>query len=271
MPAVEIEKLSTQVSLVAAKFGNPQELMVSLRALFESYADRTFRPGTTRRMSVLLPEYHLSPVIMRLLERELGRYCEANPLATLQLIDLLWKEPFKEPRLLASNLLGRVPSNHSDQVIRRLLNWCESISDSTFIETIVSNGSLTLRTRAQNPWMEIIQKWLISPKMLEKSLGLTSLLPLIQDRSFENLPQIYEMIAPMLKKVDPSLMSILQAVIENLARRSPNETVFILKQIVSSSQDQNLFRLLRRCLPSFPEESLLSLRAALTVSPPTPF
>lgn len=267
MPAVEIEKLTTQVRLVSAHFGNSQELMVALRALFESYADRTFRPGSTRRSSVLLPEYHLSPVIMRLLEKELGKFCEANPLASLELIDLLWKEPFKEPRLLASVLLGKIPPGHADKVIDRLLKWTESVTELNLTETIVANGSLTLRLQLPDQWMEVIGGWLKAPSLLENTLGLTSLLPLIQDRSYINLPQIYDMLIPLLKKIEPGLMSTLQVVIENLARRSPNETVYILKQVIPASHDQNLFRLLRRCLPAFPEESRLSLREAISTSP----
>ena len=113
MPAVEIGKLTTQVQLIAQQFGSPPELMADLRSLFETYANRTYRPGATRSPVSILPEYHLSPVIMRLLEKELGKYCEHNPLASLELIDLMWNEPYREYRLLAASLLGKIPLTHS--------------------------------------------------------------------------------------------------------------------------------------------------------------
>jgi hypothetical protein len=266
MPAVEIEKLTIQVRLVAEKFSVPQELIVSLRALFESYADRTFRPGTGKRTSSLVPEYHLSPVIMRLLEKELGKYCEANPLASLELIDALWKESYKEPRLLASVLLGRIPATYSAQVIQRLMQWCDATPEYSLLEAIVTNGSTTLRTQVPAAWLDIVSEWLQSSKLIENSLGCTCLIPIVQDRSFENLPRIFDLFVPVLKKGDQGLMSHLQRVIEALAHRSPNETVYVLKQVMSSSEDANLFRLLRRCLPAFPEESRSSLRAVLSGS-----
>ncbi len=268
MPAVEIEKLNTQVRLVAEKFGTPQEFIVALRSLFESYADLTYRLATMRRPSVILPEYHLSPVILRLLEKELGKYCEENPLSSLDVIDLLWKEPRREPRLLASALLGKIPLSHSEKVIERMLRWSAMTEEYTLAETLVASGSSKLRTEASEQWLEIIQTWLNSRSTVENSLGLNSLIPLIQDRGFVNLPQVFTLFTPYLKKVDPKLMSMLQSVIENLARRSPYETVFVLKQVLSGSQDPNLYRLLRRCLGVLPEESRLSLRDALAKNPP---
>ena len=269
MPAVEIEKLTAQIHLLAQKFGTPRDFIGSLRNLFESYADLTYRINTMRRPSVVLPEYHLSPVILRLLEKELGKYCEENPLASLDVIDLLWIEPRREPRVLASALLGKIPLSHSDQVTQRLLNWTATTEEYSLAETIVSNGSIKMRALAPDQWLEIIRNWLDSRNSVENALGLTGLIPLIQDRGFVNLPQVFSLFTPYLKKVDPHQIALLQTIVENLARRSPSETVFILKQVLFDSRDANLFRLLRRCLPALPEEQRISLREALAKNQPS--
>ena len=267
MPAVEIEKLSAQVRLVAQQFGNPGDFIVSLRNLFESYADLTYRINSMRRPSVVLPEYHLSPVILRLLEQELGKYCAENPLASLDVIDMLWKEPRREPRVLASALLGKIPLSHAEGVTQRLLAWSAATDEYSLAETIVGNGSVALRAEAPDRWLEIVRSWLESRSPVENSLGLTGLIPLIQDRSFVNLPQVFNLFTPQIKKAESRQLSTLQTIIENLARRSPRETVYVLKQVASDSHDPNLFRLLRRCLPAFPEEQRLSLRETLSKSP----
>ncbi len=249
--------------MVAHKFGEPRDFIVALRSLFEDYADLTFRINSMRRPSVVLPEYHLSPVILRTLEKELGRYCEDNPLASLDVIDLLWKEPRREPRILAAALLGKIPLSHSQAVITRLLSWSAVTEEYALAKTIVGSASLNLRTEAPEEWIGVLSNWLNSRSDIEISLGLTGLIPLIQDRSFVDIPRVFDLLTPHLDRIDPHELTTLQSIIESLARRTPKETVFVLKQIAGNSRDANLFRLLRRCLPEFPEEQRISLRYAL--------
>jgi len=263
MPAVEIEKLSRQVRLVAEKFGSPYDLLPALRDLFEAYADRTFRAGSVLHGAVTLPEYHLPPLLMPLLEKELGKFCQANPFTSLEVIDLLWKEPYREPRILASSLLGKIPISHASQVIDRLLHWAVSINNPTLTEIIIRKGSQTLRSQLVDEWLEIIQLWLDSGNEAENRLGLSSLTTLIQDHTFTDLPRAIALFMPYLRQTHPDNMTLLQKAIESLARRTPGETVYILKQVIATSPNPNLLRLLRRCLPAFPEEEQQSLRSAL--------
>lgn len=263
MPAVEIERLSRQVKLVAEKFGTPYDLLPALRDLFETYADRTFRAPSVLHGAVTLPEYHLPPLLMPMLEKELGKICQANPFTSLEVIDLLWKEPYREPRLLASSLLGKIPISHASQVIDRLQLWAVSISDPGLAETIIKKGSQTLRSQAVDQWLEIIQAWLNSDNPVKNRLGLNSLTALIQDHAFADLPRAIALFIPFLRQIHPDNMPPLQKGIESLARRTPNETVYILKQEIATSPNPSLLRLLRRCLPAFPEEEQQSLRAAL--------
>jgi hypothetical protein len=56
---------------------------------------------------------------------------------------------------------------------------------------------------------------------------------------------------------------MLQTVLEALAKRTPNETIYLLKSVLRQAHSKDLPRLLRRLLPAFPEEQQKSLKAAL--------
>jgi hypothetical protein len=92
---------------------------------------------------------------------------------------------------------------------------------------------------------------------------LQSLLPLIEDESFHNLPRIFALIHPLISQPNPRIQFMLLTVIEALAKRSPIETVYNLKLILQGKFSPELPRLLRRLLNSFPDEQAQSLRQAI--------
>ena len=64
-------------------------------------------------------------------------------------------------------------------------------------------------------------------------------------------------------RLPANLQSELLAVLQALARRSPAETAYFLRQILTLVSDPLIPRLIRRCLPSFSPETQVGLRAAL--------
>ena len=72
---------------------------------------------------------------------------------------------------------------------------------------------------------------------------------------------------PALQAALPSLQPALQDVLTALVRRSPQETLYYLKQILASSSQVNTARLIRRLLPLFSPENQASLRQALVSRP----
>jgi hypothetical protein len=97
----------------------------------------------------------------------------------------------------------------------------------------------------------------------DQIFGLQSLIPLIDDEDFHNLPRIYTLIQPLVRQPASRSLFTLQKVLEALARRSPVETVFNLKLILQSKFAPDVPRLMRRLITAFPEEQAQSLRLAL--------
>jgi hypothetical protein len=92
---------------------------------------------------------------------------------------------------------------------------------------------------------------------------LKALLPAIHDREFENLPPVYQMVSPLVQTPSPSLQSELDITIQALARRSPTETAYFLRQVLGTGTGINTVRMVRRALPAFSEELQEGLKTAM--------
>jgi len=58
----------------------------------------------------------------------------------------------------------------------------------------------------------------------------------------------------------------LQTILIRLAERSPIETTHFIRQLIATHQNPQIFRFIRRLLPSFSPEVQSNLRSALTTA-----
>jgi hypothetical protein len=263
MPAVELTRLHAQIQLAIRDYSAAEQFAKQLRGLYEFYSDRTFSPLASGKRPLSADAYNVTPLINRQFELEFGKLCQDNPLSSLDVIDRLWEETKLEPRQLAAALLGKIPIEYADAVIHRLQDWSLSTEDRDLISFLHDRGSLRLRSEAVEKWINVIRDWLKKKDSYDQVFGLQSLLPLIKDAGFHNLPQLYDLLSLVIAYPQPRVLSPLQKVIEALAERSPVETVYFLKTVVARPHSNELPRLFRRLLPAFPPDQALSLRTAL--------
>ena len=74
----------------------------------------------------------------------------------------------------------------------------------------------------------------------------------VEDPDFVNLPVIFRMISPLLLNVDLITDIDFRVAIGALAKRSPQETAYFLKQVMSRSTHDGLDVLTRKILGNFP-------------------
>lgn len=263
MPAVDRTRLQTQIRLVSQSFDSADEFVRHLSELYEYYSDRTFDPVNSGQSFSTLQSYNVTPFVNRQFEFEFSKLCLANPDKTLDVIDNLWKQEKFEPRKLAAYLLGNLSLDSRSQVIERLQMWSKPTEDRELTLYLQEFGSSRLRHEATSEWLKIIQTWLESSESHNQILGLQSLLPLIHDLDFHDLPKIFNLISSLLANPSPRVLFTLQIVVEALAKRSPVETVYTLKLVLRGDHSTEIPRFFRRLLPVFPPEQELSLRTAL--------
>jgi hypothetical protein len=263
MPAVELTRLHTQIQLALKEFSSAEQFVKQLSTVYEFYSDRTFDPLAAGKRPLSADAYNVPSLINRQFELEFGKLCQDNPLSSMDVIDRLWEETKLEPRQLAAALLGKIPLEYTDQIIQRLKDWSLPTEDRDLIAFLQDRGSIRLRKEAVEKWLTVIQSWLESKDSYDQVFGLQSILPMIKDPDFHNLPRIYDLITLIITKPGARVLSPLQRDLQALASRSPVETVFYLKSILAQPHSPEIPRLFRRLLPFFPLEQELSLRLEL--------
>lgn len=254
MPAVSLAHLQKQIELLRWKYTQPEEFVAGLRNLLEKYSDYTYRAAASAPEAVRqIDAYHVPPVVTRQVELALYALVNENSSPALNLANLLWQEEKEEPRLLAIYLLGILPASEFEQVIETIESWALSVNDQAMLEALLEQGSNNLRQYTIQRWLSKIQEWTSRDSIKFQKLGLLALLSLLKDRQFENLPQVFNICTPLFQGKIKGLSHELSRVLEALAQRSPAELAYYVRQLIGSAASDDLRRLIRRCLPAFPD------------------
>jgi hypothetical protein len=268
MPAVQLERLNRQIQYLIGFYTQPLEFHHQLGELLEQYADLTFRSGqVAKSIPSAVDSFHVSPIVIQSIERSLMSLVPEDPLSGLALADELWTDSRYEPRLIAASIIGLLPPSQVDQVLNRITLWAQSATEKSYLVAIFNQGSISLRRKTPQAWIELIATWLSSSDLSFRRLGIMAILPVIDDSSFDNLPIIFKIISPVLQDFQDGYKNDLREILAALTRRSSTETVFFLRQMISLTDDPALVTFVRQCLPDFPEDARIRLRKFLQALP----
>ena len=248
-------------------FARPAAFTQGLHHLLNFYADRVYRAGKNIPPAPLIPTYHAPPLVIQQLQLELRARCLEDPAAGLALADVLWLEPYLEVRKLAVFLLGQVPPNPPQPVLLRIQAWANPDEPTEILKVLFSEGTSRLRLEMPVKYLEMIQTWVDNATPGVQFLGFQALARLVEDNQFTNFPPVYRMISPFLYMTRPLVLPTLTHVLETLARRSPMETVYFLRQILGSPTPPGTIRIVRRIMPLFDPDTQNSLRKMLLARP----
>lgn len=263
MPAINPTRLKMQTAELSEKFSQPESYISALHDLLSRYADRVHRPGQSGEPPPAIDAYHISPPVLRHIERGIRGKVQESPEEGLALIDALWEEEWLETRLLAAILLGHIPSNWAEEILKRVKAWAISCEEDRLLESILSVGLSPLRDdmgRMIFPFVDELSP-LAGPKA--SKLILFTLKPLVMDDEFQNLPLIFQYLKPLLQGEDETYLTILSEVIRKLARRSERETLFFLQHQIPTAPKPKINRIVRRSLNAFSPPSQKALKEAI--------
>jgi len=263
MPAIQPARLKKQVIELVDCFAQPPRFRSRLHDLYALYASRAHRIPQGLNAHTLIPCYELPPPVTHQVENELHPFCQADPPAALALADTLWADDTLEVRLLAIHILGVTPPSPPEAVTERLFAWLGNVEDEALLDALLEKGAAGVRRDQPALWWAKVKNWLSSLETRSQRLGLRAAASLLAGDDFHDLPSVYALISPLIYPVRPELKSALEEALQALARRSPAETVYFLKQMLLISPDPATPRLVRRCLPFFEGEWRASLQAAL--------
>jgi len=263
MSAINLSRLRTQLGLLIPQIQDTGLFIHGLREIYAFYADNTHPVGEPPTGMFTLPAFNTPMILNREILFTLSHYCAQDPKMVLELIDRLWQEPEVELRQLAAQLLGKLPPENEEDVINRIRTWSESSVHPEMLPFLHQHASIGIRRTNPERWLELLNEWESAREEWLARLAIEGIIPLIDDRDFENLPAIFTFITPFIITPGKDYHYDLLIIIQHLARRSEVETVHFLKKAIALSTDPTMARFIRRSLEYFSPARQESLRSAL--------
>jgi len=266
MPAIDLARLRKQANRLADFFFLPDEFMKHLREMLEFYVNHTLRTKENVAPGSILKTYRTPTAVLTQIENELRPTAEANPEFALDLADTLWDEGALETRLLAAYLLGRIPPQE-ERLLPRLTAWTQQVRDADVRSALLSTSLTRMRKETPEQFLNLIREYLHPARLRTWSNGIQALIPMIADATNTNLPPIFDMVEPIIEEAPSTLQNELTDLIIALYRASANETIFLLKHILTHTENQMTVVTLRRIAASFPPPLQAELRDLLRPKP----
>jgi hypothetical protein len=263
MPAIQISQLRAKVKLLTGLLDSPGKLLPELLRFYSAYSDLTFQSNSLSVKAGTLFAFRTPALMNREIEIAFSKFALTQPDQLCEFIDLLMKCPELEPRQLAATLLGALPAEYFDRVIPRLTTWANEIADPEDLTWLFTRATANLRREKPEIWLSMLQQWLESSDEKSRVIAVYGLSSMITDSSLTSLPLIFKHLQPLLLEENSKISVYLETIIERLIEKSETETIYFLKQTLSSSPTQTLIRMVRRSIPLFSAEGQESLKIFL--------
>ena len=119
--------------------------------------------------------------------------------------------------------------------------------------------------RRENPaaFLLLLEEWLKSTNQRLQAWSLEALVPLLEEKGFEDLPTVLRILRPAVESISPSTQIEFQDCLAALESVSLTETIAFLRENLAGPSAPTLARFLRRMLPAFSPELQSSLRELL--------
>jgi len=263
MPAIQLSQLTNQIEVLLHLWEQPDLLLARLVDMLEYYADHLYQSAEQTRTTPTLLVYRIPPIVLRHMERAFSHAATDQPQTALAISDILWQHGYAETLDLAAAILGGLPKPYHPQVIQRLSTWVKLDLPAGLLTDLIELATRQVRLHSLADWLANLNEWLQAEQPATQQFALLALQPLIQDPKFENLPFIYRVMTPFIQNPPAGFVPELVDLIASLAQRSPAETTYFIRQLVTPSTSTETLRLLRRALPGLPEKARISLSPLL--------
>lgn len=263
MPAIDLTRLRTKIALLKALYDFPTEFIQDLRELFRSYAGTPSSSIANLRTIAPSAAFNSPALLSREIELAFSKHPVESPHQTLQVVDVLWKQPENELRRLAIYLLSRMAVDHNEAIVERTLLWSQAPDSSSLTPYLLQQACKAVRRENPQDWLTLLNGWKTEADPTKKHMTLRGLIPLIQDADYDNLPELFTYLISFFAEFDVQLQNDLRSVLLALSARSEVETLYFLKQMIALYPTPALGRFLRQSLEQFPERTQSSLREAM--------
>ena len=186
-----------------------------------------------------------------------------QPQAALAICDLLWNDENIDVCVIASRMLGEIPIEHAELVLDRAGEWALSGMRHMTARTLLKNATSQIMRTDPEILLRKIRRWYVDPREEENFLCLEGMAILVQERSFENLPAIFTLVEALMGEATIQTQRSLEELFQVLYQRTPNETVYVIRQCMKDEPNAAALRVIRRLIPTFDQKVQKSLQDEL--------
>ena len=266
MPAVERSRLQAQISAISTQFDEPRIFLRSLFTLMELYSDQHYKPGNLSRVQHLIPEYGLPALVIQQLTSSLSSLTVEHPIPAMQIMDSLWQAKHFEARFMAAVMFGSLPALPVDPVMERIHHWVNPEEDKDIINELLNSANRLLKVEKMGVWLNQINQWLGYDDEGLVKIGLQAIHVILNDPKFVNSEKIFPLLEPIILHPVLSLQKELLSIVELLADHSEMETTSFLRSVLAQTNDAEVIRFVRRCLPLLEQDSQICLKSFMNSS-----
>jgi hypothetical protein len=265
MPAAELSRLQAQISAISTQFNEPRIFLRSLLTLMELYSNQHYKPGNLSRIKHLVPEYRLPAPVIQQLTSSLSTLTSDYPIPAMQIMDSLWQAKHFEARLMAAIMLGNLPSQPIEPAMDRINKWVNPIEDKDLINALLNSANRLFKAEKMGGWLDQIKAWLGYDNEGMVKIGLQAIHVILNDQNFVNSEKIFPLLEPFFLHPNLSFQKELLHIVELLADHSEMEITSFLRSILMHTNEAEVIRFVRRCLPLLEQDSQTLLKALMIV------
>ena len=263
MPAVNLLQLRIELNDLLWNFTDPPAFRNTLLDLLEKFAYTAYRSESRTRSVSSRPQLQVSLILLREMDLVLIPAIREQPEAALAICDLLWNDENIDVCLIASHMLGEIPLEHAELVLDRAGEWALAGVRHMTARTLLKNASALIMRSDPETLLRKVRRWYVDPREEQNFLCLEGMTILAEDRSFENLPAIFTLLEALMGEATMATQNSLEELFLVLYVRTPNETVYVIRQCLKDKPNITAQRVIRHIIPELDEKVQKSLRDSL--------
>lgn len=263
MPSVKLNRLHSQINAVINHFENSEEFLRALLALLQLYSDQKAAGKIWSQPQPTTREYQVSPSVIYEINAKLAVSSKKNPDSALINADLLWASDIFEFKQLAISVLASLGESQQKQVIERIGQWIKPDLDPRLMKEILTGFEDNPVILLNSEWVKSLANWLLSEEDELQRLGLKAISHTIQ-MNYRNLPQIFNLLTPIIPKLRISILKEMTEVIQVLIDHSEAETASFLIMAGTLYPEYEVRAFIRKCMPMFDSYFQSEIRSSLS-------
>jgi len=250
MPSVQLNRLSSQINAVINHFENSEEFQRALLALLQLYGDQKAKRKNWIEAQPTKREFHVPPSVIFEIKTRFALISNNKPLSALNNAGLLWESDIHEFNQLAIAIVASLEEQHHELVIEKIGQWIQPDLDPRLMKEILNAFEGNPGILLNSGWVKFLSNWLSSNDDELQRLGLKAVSHTIQ-MNYRNLPQIFNLITPMIPKLRISIQKEMTEVVQALIEHSEAETASFLIMAGKLYPENEVRAFIRKCLPFF--------------------